>query len=71
MALRLLLLVVGLVELLAPQKVVDFWMNVATESGDAELKPWVYTVARVEGALIVLWVLSRGRSAKRAGTDDE
>lgn len=59
MVLRTLAFVVGLVELLAPRRLVDFWMGVATEDG--ELRPWVYTVARVEGVLLVLWALTRGR----------
>jgi hypothetical protein len=62
MAIRLLLLAIGLVELLAPEKVVDFWMNLATTESDVELRPWVYTVARIEGLVIVLWLLASGRS---------
>jgi hypothetical protein len=61
--LRALLAVVGLVELLRPRETVDFWMTLAVEDPDAvELRPWVYTVARVEGALLLLWAL-RGRRA--------
>jgi len=66
MAIRLLLLALGLSELLAPKKIVDFWMNLATTESDVELRPWVYTVARLEGLIIVLWVLAAGR-----GGDDE
>lgn len=61
MAIRVLLLTLGLVELLAPRKVVDFWMNLATTESDVELRSWVYTVARLEGLVIVLWVLAAGR----------
>ncbi|MDS0260866.1 hypothetical protein NDI56_15785 [Haloarcula sp. S1CR25-12] len=61
MAIRLLLLALGLAELLAPEKVVDFWMNLATTESDVELRSWVYTVARLEGLVIVLWVLAAGR----------
>jgi hypothetical protein len=67
MAIRLLLLALGLSELLAPEKVVDFWMNLATTESDVELRSWVYTVARLEGLIIVLWVLAAGRR----GGDDE
>jgi len=67
MALRLLLLAVGLGELLAPRKVVDFWMNLATTESDVELRSWVYTAARLEGLAIVLWVLTAGRG----GNDTE
>ncbi len=61
MAFRLLLLALGLAELLAPRRVVDFWMELATVESDVELRPWVYTVARLEGLLIVLWALAAGR----------
>lgn len=60
MVLRKTLLVLGIAELVAPRRVVDFWMGLATEEGsDAELRPWVYTAARVEGAVLLLWVLWR------------
>lgn len=59
MVLRVLALVVGLLELLAPRRLVDFWMGLATKDG--ELRPWVYTAARVEGVVLVLWALRRGR----------
>ncbi|NHN64845.1 hypothetical protein G9463_16270 [Haloarcula sp. JP-Z28] len=63
MAFRLALLVLGVLELLRPRKVVDFWMGLATTNGDEiDLRPWVYSAARVEGALLVLWVLRRSRS---------
>ncbi|WP_135305316.1 hypothetical protein [Haloarcula amylovorans] len=65
MAFRLLLLVTGLVELLAPKKMVDFWMGVAAKDDDVELRPWVYSVARLEGAIIVLWLLKRRRARGR------
>jgi len=67
MALRLLLLAVGLGEVLAPRKVVHFWMNLATTESDVELRSWVYTAARLEGLAIVLWVLTAGRG----GNDTE
>lgn len=58
MLVRLALGALGLVELLWPRRTVDFWMGLATEDGEAvELRPWVYTAARVEGVLILLWVL--------------
>jgi hypothetical protein len=58
MLLRLGLLVLGLVELLWPRQLVDFWMDVATRNGDdVELRPWVYTVARAEGVVLLLWAL--------------
>ncbi|EMA33433.1 hypothetical protein [Haloarcula japonica] len=65
MVLRLALLALGVLELLRPRKVVDFWMGLATTDGDEiNLRPWVYSAARVEGALLVLWVLRRRRSGE-------
>ncbi|MBV0902584.1 hypothetical protein [Haloarcula salina] len=65
MALRLVLLVLGVLELLRPRKVVDFWMGMAATNGDdVDLRPWVYSAARVEGALLVLWALRRGRGGE-------
>ncbi|MBV0924149.1 hypothetical protein KTS45_08010 [Halomicroarcula limicola] len=66
MAFRLLLLVIGLVELLAPKQMVDFWMGLASKDDDVELRPWVYSVARLEGAVIVLWLLKRRRGRGKA-----
>ncbi|MFC5972154.1 hypothetical protein ACFPYI_12510 [Halomarina salina] len=56
----------GLVGVLFPRKMVDFWMGYAVEDGeDVEIKPWVYTVARIEGVVIVLWALRRRRRRRR------
>ena len=65
MVLRAIALVLGIVELIAPRRLVDFWMGVAT-TDDVELRPWVYTAARVEGVFLVLWALKGGCS----GGDD-
>lgn len=62
MVLRAIALVLGIVELIAPRRLVDFWMGLAT-ADDAELRPWVYTAARVEGAFLVLWALKGGCSS--------
>ena len=70
MLFRIALLALGLVELVWPRQLVDFWMEVAAKNGDTvELRPWVYTVARVEGVVLVLWALSRGRGS--TGESDE
>jgi len=62
MALQIPLALLGLAELLVPRKVVDFGMDLAvTEDSEIELRPWVYTAARVEGLLILLWVFARAR----------
>lgn len=59
MFLRTFLALVGLAELLAPRRVVDFWMRLAATSDDVELRRWVYTAARLEGLAILLWLLTR------------
>jgi hypothetical protein len=61
MALRTLLAVLGLLEVAFPKPLVDFWMNLAAEDDDVELRPWVYTAARIEGVAILLYVLLSGR----------
>lgn len=58
MLLRLALAAVGVVELVWPRRTVDFWMDRAAQDDDVELRPWVYTAARIEGVLILVWVLS-------------
>ncbi|QCC47348.1 hypothetical protein [Halobellus limi] len=65
MVLRAVALVFGIVELIAPRRLVDFWMGLAT-TDDVELRPWVYTAARAEGVVLVLWALKGGCSG-----DDE
>lgn len=57
----LLLGLFGLLEALAPKRVVNFWFDLATEGDEVTLRPWVYTAARIEGVLIVLWVVARKR----------
>jgi len=64
MAFRLLLALLGLLEVALPKPLVDFWMNLATEDDDVELRPWVYTAARIEGALILLYVLWRRKAGE-------
>ncbi|WP_336025270.1 hypothetical protein [Halobellus salinisoli] len=57
MVLKVLALVVGVLELLVPRQLVDFWMNLASADDDVELRSWVYTAARIEGVVLVLWAL--------------
>jgi hypothetical protein len=60
--LRALFVVLGLLEIAFPKRLVDFWMDLATVDDDVELRPWVYTAARIEGVCILLWVAWRWRS---------
>lgn len=71
MVVRLALLAIGLLEALYPRRMVDFWMNLAAEDGDVQLRPWVYRIARLEGIIIVLWVLARRVRGGRAEQDIE
>lgn len=67
---RGLLAVFGIVELLFPDQLIDALTRVAYEDGDEMTpKPWVSSVARIEGAVFVflaLFVVGR-----RCGSDDE
>lgn len=61
MAFKLALAVLGVVELLYPRRVVDYWMRRAVNGDqEVELRSWVYTAARLEGLVILLWLVSRG-----------
>jgi hypothetical protein len=71
MVVRLTLLAIGLLEALYPRRMVDFWMNLAAEDGDVQLRPWVYRIARLEGIIIVLWVLARRARGGRAKREVE
>jgi hypothetical protein len=64
MLLRIAALILGLLELVRPRQVVDFWMNLATDEEDVSLRPWVYTAARIEGVFLVLWAVRRSRSGR-------
>lgn len=67
MILRRALGILGVIELLAPRRLTDFWMGLAARNGDeVVLRPWVYATVRLEGAVILLWVLTRGRRSRAA-----
>ncbi|MFC7137936.1 hypothetical protein ACFQRB_18785 [Halobaculum litoreum] len=68
MVFRTLLLALGVWEALKPRQMVDFWMGIAAKGDqDVELRSWVYTLARLEGVVIVAWTLSR--SLRRRSRD--
>ena len=61
---RALLAVFGFVELLFPKRLVDAMMELATtDESEFELRSWVYTVARIEGLILIILALWRGRCA--------
>jgi hypothetical protein len=69
MIVRALFAVFGLIEMLFPERLVDTMMDLATtDKSEVEFRPWVYTVARLEGLAIVVFVLWYGRCD--SGADD-
>jgi len=55
---------------LFPKRLVDAMMELATtDESEFELRSWVYTVARIEGLIMIILALWRGRSAQ--SEDDE
>lgn len=65
MIVRYLAFIIGVLEVVMPRRVVDFWMDRAVTDGDTvELRPWVYTAARLEGVLLVAWALYRFQSSQ-------
>jgi hypothetical protein len=71
MLLRLAILAMGVLELFLPRQIVDFWMDLAVEGDEpVELRPWVYTAARLEGLVILAWVLVRTVRGCRSDVDD-
>lgn len=63
MIVRSVVFIIGVLEVLLPRRVVDFWMDRAvTDPENVEVRPWVYTVARLEGVVLVAWALYRFQS---------
>ena len=70
MIVRALLAAFGLIELLFPNRLVDAVMDLATtEESEVEFRPWVYTVARLEGVAIVVLALWCGRYSSGEGDE--
>jgi hypothetical protein len=60
---RRLLVAFGIVELLFPERLIDYGERLALENPDeCELEPWVTTLARLEG-LAFLWFVLRDRAS--------
>ena len=67
MIVRALFAAFGLIEMLFPERLVDSMMDLATtDESEVELRPWVYTVARLEGVAIVVLALWYGRCESAA-----
>lgn len=65
MLVRLIALVIGIVELAWPRRLVDRGLTLVLEDGDgATVRPWVYKLVRLEGAILVAWAVRRRRSGQ-------
>lgn len=54
---------IGLIELLTPRRFADFWVKrCCANPEEVELRPWVYSLIRVEGALILGYVLWQSKA---------
>ena len=59
---RLLVALVGLVEVLAPRRIASFWVSLCCRNPDqVELRPWVIHAIRIEGLALLGWVAWRSR----------
>jgi hypothetical protein len=66
-----LLSLLGVVELLFPRRLVDFWMRFLVEDGeDVTVRPWAYSLVRLEGIVILLWAARRRRRKQDARAAD-
>jgi hypothetical protein len=64
MLIRTVLVSFGIIEMLLPKRVAEYAMDVSTEGDpEYEFKPWVYTLARLEGLVIVILALRWGRNS--------
>jgi hypothetical protein len=63
MVIRIVLAVLGVLELLFPRRLTDYVMDVTTV-GEAtyEYKPWVYNLARLEGLVFILIAVRWGKN---------
>jgi len=63
MALRIVLAGFGVLEFLFPRQVIDYLMAVTTTGEPTyEFEPWVYTLARLEGLVLVFLALWWGKN---------
>ncbi len=61
---RLLVALVGLVEVLAPRRIAAFWIGLCCRNPDqVELRPWVIHAIRIEGLALLGWVAWQSRDA--------
>lgn len=54
------LMLLGVVEVFFPRQLVDFWMGWLVEDGEeVTVRPWAYSLVRLEGLIIILWVVTK------------
>lgn len=62
MDIRVPIAIVALVEILAPRRFTRFFLRMASpEADDIRLRWWVAPLARIEGLMLLVWVLWRSR----------
>lgn len=63
MVIRIVLAVLGVLELLFPRRLTDYVMDVTTVGETTyEYKPWVYNLARLEGLVFILIAVRWGKN---------
>lgn len=68
MVIRTALAALGVLELLFPRQLTDYVMDVTTVGETTyEYKPWVYTIARLEGLVFILLAMRLGRKGDEDG----
>lgn len=72
MILRSIIGLVGAIQLLAPRRVTRFWLaRCCRNPEEIEVKPWVLALVRLEGLVLIGWVLWKSREdiAEATGSD--
>lgn len=73
MLLRSIVALVGIIELLAPRSFANFWLRLGVKNPeDVELRPWVTRIVRLEGLVLLGWVVwsSREQLTAQTGIDE-
>jgi hypothetical protein len=64
MSIRAILVLVGVIEVIMPERVANYAMKLSTKGNpEYEFKSWVYMLARLEGLVIVVLALRYGRDS--------
>lgn len=72
MILRTIVAILGVAQLLAPRRVARFWLaRCCRNPEDVELRRWVIAAVRLEGLLMIGWVLWQSREQLSEATDSD